>query len=71
MKIADINTDESTKKNMLPSMTNKVPFGGIYRPCQPVKPTTEVENPVSNPCFQGKHVVPTDDQKGGTLNIIA
>ena len=71
MKIAIINTNEPMKKGMLPNITNRVSFGGIYRPCQPVKPTISAEKPAPNPGFKGKHVIPTDDQKGGTLNIIA
>ena len=70
MKIVAINTNEPTKKDMLPNITNRISFGGIYRPCQPVKPTTTEEKPIPNPCFQGEHVVPTDDRKGGALNII-
>ena len=71
MKIAIINSNEPMKKGMLPNITNNITFGGFYRPCQPVNPTTSAEETAPNPGFKGKHVIPTDDRKGGTLNIIA
>lgn len=71
MKIAIINSNDPMKKGMLPNITNRITFGGFRRPCQPIKPAVSAEEPAPNPGFKGTHVIPTDDRKGGMLNIIA
>ena len=74
MKITAINPNKYITRGMSTKVSNTISFKGCWRPCQPVKPDVTGETPAPNAGLKGvpvMHVVPTDEPKTGTLNILA
>lgn len=74
MRITAINPNKYITRGMSTKVSNTISFKGFWKPCQPVKPDATGETPAPNPGLKGApviHVVPTDEPKTGTLNILA
>lgn len=70
MKISKITNVMQPAMSMLPTPTDKVSFGGFFRPCLPLKPLTDKANGEDTGAKQPENMVPEEVKSGSTLDIL-